>query len=91
VQRESKNFFAELNLYSYMAHYVGKELGIRPNDILDYWGVPELLVAYGTYANEMTYKNYMEWKGLDSSTRGSIERPKEYAVKFFPFSKLEEI
>ena len=39
-----------------MAHYVGKELHIRPNEILDTWGVPELIVAYGEYANETAYE-----------------------------------
>ena len=41
-----------------MAHYVGKTLNIRPNEILDTWGVPELIVAFGQYANEVAAQNY---------------------------------
>lgn len=65
-----------------MAHYVAKKLHLRPNDILDKWGVPELIVAYGEYANEETARNYNEWKNLDGKTRGKISKPPEYAVKF---------
>lgn len=65
-----------------MAHYVAKKLHMRPNDILDTWGVPELIVAYGQYANEETARNFEEWKNLDQKTRGKVSKPPEYAVKF---------
>ena len=65
-----------------MAYFVAKKLHMRPNDILDTWGVPELIVTYGHYANEDTRKNYLEWKNLDPKTRGKIPKPQEYAVKF---------
>ena len=66
-----------------MAHFVGKILHIRPNEILDTWGVPELVVAYGQYANEISNKNYEEWKALDQQTRNTVPKPKQYAVRFF--------
>lgn len=73
-----------------MAHYVGKVLCIRPSEILDTWGVPELLVAFGQYANEVTYKNFKEWEALDKSVRKGINKPEEYAVRFYSPDKLEE-
>jgi len=66
-----------------MAHYVAKVLHQRPNDILDGWGVPELIVAYGQYANEAAEKNYQEWKNLPTDSRAKVERPQRYAVRFF--------
>lgn len=71
-----------------MAHYVGKVLHIRPNEILDTWGVPELIVAYGQYANEVSQQNYEEWKSLGADSRQG-ERPEEYIVKFYGADKQE--
>lgn len=34
-----------------MAHYLAKELKMRPYDILNDWTVEEVMVAYGEYAN----------------------------------------
>ena len=79
---EATQFFAKFHLYESMAHYVAKVLHQRPNDILDNWGVPELIVAFGEYANEETKRNYEEWKHLDAKQRASVQRPSEYAVKF---------
>ncbi len=70
-----------------MAHYVGKVLHIRPNTILDTWGVPELIVAYGQYINEVSTENYEQWKRLDAKDRGI--KPDRYAVKFYGLDKLE--
>lgn len=70
-----------------MAHYVGKVLHIRPNEILDTWGVPELVVAYGEYANEVSQENYEEWKHLDAKSRGA--KPDKYIVKFYGEDKQE--
>lgn len=64
-----------------MAHYVGKVLHIRPNEILDTWSSPELIVAYGEYVNEVSEQNYENWAQLDASQRG--EPPEKYAVKFY--------
>lgn len=65
-----------------MAHYVAHELHLRPNDVLDKWGVPELIVAFGQYANEQSNKNYEEWKHLDSENRSKIQQPSKYIVYF---------
>lgn len=65
-----------------MAHYVAKVLHQRPNDILDTWGVPELIVAFGQYANEQTRQNYEDWKHLDPKSRANTPKPNEYAVYF---------
>lgn len=65
-----------------MAHYVAKELHIRPNEILDTWGVPETIVAFGQYANEHSNQNYEDWKQLDSESRGKIKQPSKYIVYF---------
>lgn len=64
-----------------MAHFVGKVLHIRPNEILDNWGVPELIVAYGYYVDEMSKSNYEQWKQMDAKDRG--KPPEEYAVEFY--------
>lgn len=70
-----------------MAHYVGKVLHIRPNTILDEWGVPELLVAYGEYINEVSGEVYEQWRHMDAKDRG--KKPDRYAVKFYGLDKLE--
>lgn len=69
-------------MYNSMVSYVAKILHIRPNEILDTWGVPELIVTYGNYANEQARKNYEEWKSLDPKQRVKYPRPDEYAVLF---------
>lgn len=84
------SFFADFSLYTHMAHYVGKVLSIRPSEILDTWGVPELVVAYGQYANEATYKNYKEWEALDPSVRKGVPKPKQWAVYFQTRDKEEQ-
>lgn len=70
-----------------MAHYVGKVLHIRPSEILDTWGVPELIVAYGQYANDVSQQNYEEWKEMDAKYRG--EKPERFVVKFYGIDKQE--
>jgi len=73
-----------------MAHCVAKVLKQRPNDILDHWGVAELLVAYGQYANEESYRNFLEWKHLDNETKKKVQKPKEYAVFFYSDDDLDD-
>lgn len=68
-------------MYTSMAHYIGKLLHIRPNEILDTWGVPELLVAFGEYANEAADKNYKEWMAIEPKHRKGQPPPK-YIVQF---------
>lgn len=65
-----------------MAYRVAKVLHIRPNEILSTWCAPELIVAYGQFENERTYKNYKEWESLDKKMKKSVERPQQWAVKF---------
>lgn len=72
-----------------MAHYVGKVLHIRPSEILDTWGVAELIVAYGEYANEVSEENYETWTHLDAKDRG--ERPEKYIVKFLGEDQQESL
>ena len=60
-----------------MAHFVGKTLHIRPNDILDTWGVPELVVAYGFYSDQISMSNYEQWKSYDSATRSKNAAPEK--------------
>lgn len=73
-----------------MAHYVAKVLHQRPNDILDTWGVPELIVAFGEYANEEADKQYQEWKNLPTETRAKIEKPSQYLVRFINTNESED-
>lgn len=65
-----------------MAHFVGKTLHIRPLEILMEWGVPELVVAYGHYANQITSQNFEQWKHMDTKTRIKVGKPSQYAVRF---------
>lgn len=88
IKTKANEYYAEFNLYSTMAHYVGKVLHIRPNEILDTWGVSELIVAYGEYANEVSQDNYENWRHMDAASRG--EPPEKYVVKFLSDDRLEE-
>ena len=75
-----------------MAHFVGKILHIRPNEILDTWGVPELIVAYGQYANELADENYQQWKSADDAKKGIKKDhipPRRYVVRFMGLRELE--
>ena len=49
---------------------------------MDNWGVAELIVAFGQYANEKSSKNYEEWKQLDKETRAKTMQPSKYIVYF---------
>lgn len=76
-------------MYGAMAHFVGKILKIRPGEILDTWTVPELIVAYGEYANEIADKNYKEWKAIPPEHRGS-DRPPRYIVQFIGVKDMND-
>lgn len=78
-------------MYMSMAHTVGKILHIRPSEILDTWGVPELIVAYGFYTDEISSENYENWKNLDSQARQKVEKPHEYHVKFYGLDKIGNV
>lgn len=76
-------YLASLNYYTSMAHFVAKKLCMRPSEILDTWNCAELLVAYGEYSNEISIKNFVEWKSLDPQTRRKNERPDKYNIRFY--------
>jgi len=80
--KSEMDFMAKMNLYVAMAHFVGKTLHIRPNEILDTWGTPELAVAFGYYANEISLQNYEQYKSLDAKERAKMGEVKKYTVKF---------
>lgn len=89
-KERAKTYFADLNPYTHMAHYVAKVLSQTPNSILDAWCVPALIVAYGYYANEESYRNFLDWKGLGEKERSKIKRPEEYRVHFYSAEDMEE-
>lgn len=70
-----------------MAHYVGKKLHIRPNEILDTWGIPELLVAYGQYANEAADEAYQSWVARHTKDHKD-PRPPRYIVQFIGVDEM---
>lgn len=74
-----EEFLAKLDVYTRMAHFVGKELNIRPAEIMKTWSVPELIVAYGEYANEIAQQNLAEWKAMGDY---KTPRPNGYQVMF---------
>lgn len=73
-----------------MAHFVAKLLHLRPNDILDTWGVAELIVAYGEYANEMADEQFQSWKAANTPSKGPKKPPRKYIVKFIGLRDLED-
>lgn len=77
-------------MYSTMAHYVAETLHLRPASILDTWSVPELLVAFGQYANEVADSNYKQWQNMDVQSRTKKERPPRYIVQFMGLEELED-
>jgi len=83
-------YFTKLDTYGHMAQYVGKILKMRPNDILDNWGVAELIVTFGTYRNEESYQNFVEWQALSIETKKKVKRPEAFAVKFYTNEDLNE-
>lgn len=72
-----------------MAHFVGKQLHIRPNEILDTWGVSELIVAYGEYANELADESFRAWKESTTKRNGPPPAPKRYVVRFIGPRELQ--
>lgn len=86
VEEETESTFADFNMYTSMAHFVGKTLHIRPNEILDTWNVAELLVAYGEYANEVANQNFEAWKAGDRKTPS----PPRYIVRFVGLKDLQD-
>lgn len=88
--KKAKSYLANLNLYSTMAHYVAKILKIRPNEIMDHWGVSELVVAFGYYANQQSEKTYQEIQEANKHSQKKIPQIDRYAVRFYTKQELEE-
>ena len=84
---EEDSVFADFDTYNYMAHYVAEKLHMRPGEILDTWGVPELIVAFGQYANEQAHQNYLQWLSMPSDHRG--EPPPDRVIRFIGRKVLE--
>lgn len=65
---------------------------MRPSEILDTWGVPELIVAYGQYANEIADENFQTWDrfyGSGKNNDAPPPRPPQYVVLFLGVRELE--
>lgn len=71
-----------------MAHYVGKILKIRPNEILDHWGVSELVVAFGHYANLQSDKTWNEIDEANKNSKKKIPQIDRYVVHFMQKTDL---
>lgn len=74
-----------------MAHYVAQTLSMRPAEILDTWSVAELIVAYGVYKNEETYRNFLEWQQLSIEAKRRMKEPKAYGVLFYSAAEVKEM
>ena len=74
-----------------MAHYVAKKLHLRPSDILDHWGVCELIVSYGIYANEESMKHFYEIKEYNKNADHKEKLPRQYAVMFYSPDDTKEL
>jgi hypothetical protein len=70
-----------------MAYFVAKKLHLRPNEILNHWGISELIVTYGIYANEDSQKNFYEVQEYNKTSKKKMQLPKMYAVKFYRSKK----
>lgn len=90
MRKARETVFADFNLYTHMAHFVGKVLHIRPNEILDTWGVPELIVAYGQYANEIADESFRAWKASRRPKGWEPPEPRRYVVRFIGVKEMEE-
>ena len=73
-----------------MAHTVGEILHIRPSEILDTWGVPELIVAYGQYMNEKANENFQSWVARNRKNHED-PMPERYVVRFIGVREMEEL
>lgn len=81
-----------------MAYFVAKELHLRPMDILENWGCEELLVAYGTYANNHSQERFSMLSPKERATHKDEKgRPApitwldRWAVLFVTSEQLEKL
>ena len=83
TEEKVDSYFANFHIWTSMAHYVAKILGLRPNEILDNWGCAELLVAFGEYLNESALEAYESWQSMYGSKKGKTPpKPRKYIVEF---------
>lgn len=90
VDEEKAEYFAKFNIYTSMAHFVGKTLHIRPSEIMETWGVSELIVAYGQYMNEISYQNNIDWHSIYDEVKIRPQCPREYSVRFISVDEMRE-
>jgi len=75
-----------------MAHFVAHELHMRPSEILDNWCVPELLVAYGEYVNQIAQRNYSDWeRTYIKNNQGTPAPPAQYVVRFISPEEIRDM
>lgn len=67
-----------------MAHFLAKELHMRPAEILNNWTVEELMVAYGEYANIKAHESYDMMTPKERVKKHMTEYDR-WAVMFVPF------
>lgn len=79
---------AKTDLLTTMAYYVAKKLHLRPNDILNCWGVSELVVTFGIYRNEDYEREFYKREEYNKSAKKKIPQIPRYAVKFYTRDEL---
>jgi len=72
-----------------MSYYVAKKLRLDPEDVLN-WSPAKLVVAFGQYANEASYKEFETWRNLSSEQKKKTKQPMKYAVLFREISEFVE-
>lgn len=80
--REAVDYYAKMNIYNTMAHYVGGKLSINPHEIMRTWSGPQLIVTFGHFANLDAFQEYEMYKSLSPEQRKGAKKPKKYAVEF---------
>ena len=78
-----KTYDPNFNDYTFMAHYVAEIIKVRPNDILNHWGVSELLVTYGYFRNQKQLEAYRNVESFNANNKKKIPRVDRYAVYFY--------
>lgn len=71
-----------------MAHFVAKELKLRPYDILTTWTPEELLVSFGEYAN---IRALSSWELMPKKERRGKVWTDRWAVLFVPLEEAIEM
>jgi len=81
--------FPELDIYHSMSYFVSEKLGLRPNDVIDNWYVPELIVTFGMMANKESYTSYKQWEGLSEEQKRETKKPNKHVVIFRTWGDYE--